>query len=126
MPRELYLGLYTEAKSILWRKSVALLTTGHVSHSGVVQSLVAAAGGGDTLSAGERTFLVVNNGSGGSINVTVASPTTCSQGSTHPLVVAVGAGAVKYIGPLPENRFGDPVSVTYSAVTSVTVGVFTS
>jgi hypothetical protein len=84
----------------------------------------AAAGGGDSFTNDGKTYLRVKNGGGGSINVTVASPASCSHGSTHPVVVAVGAGLDRVLGPFDPNRFGNPVSVSYSGVVTVTVAAF--
>lgn len=105
---------------------MALLTTANVSSSGLVESLVAASGGGDTLNGGDRVFLTVSNGGVSSITVTVASAQVCNEGGTHNLSVSVGASATRHIGPLGPARYGAVVSVTYSAVTSVTVGAFTT
>lgn len=84
-----------------------------------------AAANGDTLVPGDAVDLVVNNASGGSVNVTITGKTPCNRGVVHDLVVAVAAGTTKVIGPLPANWFADPVSglatVNYSATASVTV-----
>lgn len=105
---------------------MALLTTSMVTGGGTLRSLVAATGGGDSLVSGDRTFLTVNNGGGSPITVTVGSPGLCNQGFSHNLAVSVGAGATTHIGPLNNSRYGDIVAVTYSAVTSVTVGAFST
>lgn len=104
---------------------MALLTTQAVSPSGTAITYSAASAGGDTCEASADLELRVKNGSGASITVTVASPTPCNQGGTHPLSVAVAAGAEQAIGPLPPQRFANPstglVNITYSSATSVTV-----
>lgn len=104
---------------------MALLTTRQVAVAGSTPAPVAAAGGGDTLQPGDRTFLRVINGGGGAITATVDSVTPCNYGSDHDLVVSVPAGATRDIGPLPASRFARTsdglVAVTYSGVTSVTV-----
>ena len=74
-----------------------------------------------------RTFLAVNNASGGSVNATINSQINCSQGFDHDSVVTVPAGEERWIGPFDKGRWNDvdkKVQVTYDAVTSVTVGVF--
>lgn len=82
---------------------------------------------GDTLKAGDKTYLIVKNGGGGSINVTIPGyPTTSRYGSAIPgLVVAVPAGGERWIGPLFGKQFRNPatdnVEVSYSGVGSVTV-----
>jgi len=100
---------------------MAVLVVQDAVLTGAVWTLAAAAGGGDSFPNDSRTFLVVNNGSGSSINVTVTSPTACSQGGLHDLVVAVAAGVQKAIGPFPEARFGATVLVAYSLATTITV-----
>lgn len=93
--------------------------------AGLIPALVAASVGGDTMPAGDHNYLDVKNASGGSINVTIAGNVPCSQGFNHATVVAVAAGAETRIGPLPASRYGDStgtVNITYSAVTTVTVG----
>lgn len=98
-------------------------------NTGTVPTFNAAAGGGDQFPNDGQTVIHVKNGSGGSINVTVASPTACSHGGTHPLVVAVGAGAEKVIGPFPMARHNDAngmVQLTYSGVTSLTLAVLST
>lgn len=77
----------------------------------------AASAGGDTITNNKvgKLSVRVRNGSGGAVNVTVASPGKCSHGGTHPLVVAVPAGETREIGPLPSKRFSSAVGLTYSA-----------
>jgi hypothetical protein len=108
---------------------MALLTTQNlISSAGVVIAPVAAAGGGDTFQNTGKELLYVKNGSGSSINVTIAAQSACSFGVTnavHDLVVAVGAGVEKYIGPFDVARHTNPstglASIAYSLATSVTV-----
>lgn len=111
---------------------MAVLTVQNVVLAGAVITPVAAAGGGDSFAnpTDERTELLVVNGGGGSINVTiVAQPASVPVPGygTVPLaseVIAVAAGATKRIGPFPAAKFNDAsgrVNVTYSGVTSVTV-----
>lgn len=107
---------------------MATLSVQSVTAAGVVPAaLVAAAGGGDQFSNNGQTVLDVANGGGSPITVTIASQVPCSQGSTHNSTVTVANGATKRIGPFPITRFNDTggfTQVTYSAVTSVTVGAF--
>ncbi len=103
---------------------MATLTPQKPSPTGLNPSYAAASGGGDQFANDGDTFLHVKNGGGSSINVTIASPTACSHGGTHPLVVAVPNAGERLIGPFPKARHDDAngmVQVTYSAVTSVTV-----
>lgn len=91
--------------------------------TGIAPVTYAASAGGDSITnaAAGNLFVRVTNGSGAGINVTVASPGLCSHGGTHPLVVAVAAGATKEIGPLPPGRFGAAVGLTYSAYADVLI-----
>src|SRR5215831_5188106 len=91
-------------------------------------ALVAAAGGGDAFAPGADTFIRVNNAGGAPITVTFATP-----GSISGNAIADGGGSVtnaqsRLFGPFPADQYADPttglVTTTYSAVTSVTVGVF--
>lgn len=103
---------------------MAVLSVQAVQPSGLAAAYAAAAAGGDKIAPGDDVFLHVKNGGGAAVNVTVASPTLCNQGSTHNLVVAVPAGADRMIGPFPAQRYAGPdglVGVTYSATAGVTV-----
>ena len=111
---------------------MAAITVQTVNKSGVAANLVAASGGGDTFvnDASELTLLMVRNGGGSSINVTIAvvpsnvNTTSYGQLSVSSTVVAVAAGATVVIGPFRQilyNNSSGLVSVTYSNVTSVTV-----
>lgn len=112
---------------------MATLTVLDIDQTGPTSALAAAAGGGDAFAddGDQRTFFEINNGGGGSINVTFAYVPGAERIPGYgvitlpDLVVAVGAGLRKVIGPFPRN-FIDPatglISVTYSGVTTVTVG----
>ena len=105
---------------------MATIAVAAASVDGVALSMVAAAGGGDAFPNDGETLFVVTNGGGGSINVTVAPVGKTPQGYTiKDVVVAVAAGATKYLGPFDQSIFNDStgkVAVTYSGVTTVTVG----
>lgn len=108
---------------------MATLTTQTITRAGVDPSLTAAAGGGDSFTPGDDVFLHVNNGGGSSITVTVAGQGTILPNMDVPdVVVSVGAGTDRFIGPFPFTYFADPTDglcdVTYSGVTSVTVAAF--
>jgi hypothetical protein len=99
-----------------------LLATGAVE-----PALTAAAGGGDQFPNNGRTYLKVTNGGGAPITVTIASQRSCDQGSTHNTTNSITNGTTELMGPFPTERFNDAlgmVQVTYSAVTTVTVGAF--
>lgn len=105
---------------------MATLTTQTITRAGLAATLAAASGGGDKFTPTGRTFLEVNNGSGGAITVTVETPTSVGANLvTTPLAVSVAAGARTRIGPFPGGLFADPADgltdVTYSGVTSLTI-----
>lgn len=115
----------------LIRRAFALLTVQDVTLSGVTPSYAAAGAGGDTFPNDGRSFLHVKNGGAGSITVTVddlgsTAPEGAAAFDPDPDIV-IGAGAEAMIGPFEKSRFDDDasvVAVSYSGVTSVTVGVF--
>lgn len=94
----------------------------------------AAAAGGDQFINDGRQIIVVQNGDASAKTVTVAGQATdvrvphygkLDQTDT---VAVVAAGATAILGPFPKQGFNDAsgyVQITYSAVTSVTVGVVT-
>ncbi|HYE86260.1 MAG TPA: hypothetical protein VEA16_07885, partial [Vicinamibacterales bacterium] len=110
---------------------MAVLSVQKIVKAGLTPSLAAAAGGGDSWQNTGREFLEVANGGGGSINVTIAAQAgACATygvtNSAHDIVVAVGAGVTKRIGPIDPIAYNDAngrAQITYSGVTSVTVGV---
>lgn len=99
-------------------------------NGGEVWALTAAAGGGDSFPNTGKEFFHVKNGSGAPINVTFAHAGQVDAGDANlavpDLVVAVAAGVERIVGPFPTQQYNDAnnrVPVTYSDVTSVTVGV---
>ncbi len=108
---------------------MALIATQYLSKTaGTVPSFAAATGGGDTVTSSEGVFLVVKNGGGGAVTVTVVVPGSTSYGSENPdPTFSVAAGAERWI-PLYDSAYrntdDNTVAVTYSGVTSVTVGAF--
>lgn len=106
---------------------MATLTTQQITTAGTIPTYTAATGGGgDEFAPGDRTFLHVKNGGGSSINVTVVTPGSAYGQAIADVVVAIAAGAEKMIGPFGAAGFQGAdalVSVTYSAVTTVTAAV---
>lgn len=109
---------------------MAVLTTQDVVLTGLTEALVAASVGGDSFDNNGQCVLVVENGSGAPITVTIEDPNTSTpKGAAQfnpdvPVVVAAGGKA--YIGPFAPFRFNTPdgrVNVTYSAVNLLSVGV---
>ncbi|MCC6426290.1 MAG: hypothetical protein IT435_05665 [Phycisphaerales bacterium] len=112
---------------------MATLTPVIPAAAGSALALVAAAGGGDQfLNPRSNSLLHVANGGGAPINVTITAKATSRPGDQNfppqtvaDLVVAVAAGATKVIpvGKAYTDQTTGMVSVGYSGVTSVTVGV---
>lgn len=112
---------------------MAVLTVQNIVQAGLAESFANAAEAGDTFvdEGKQNTFIEVVNGSGGSINVTINGiPASKVVSGTGPvtipdMVVAVGAGARKLIGPFPADyrTAAGVVSIAYSAHESVTVRV---
>jgi hypothetical protein len=107
---------------------MATLTSQVITRAGTVITPVAAAGGGDAMSPGATNFLRVVNGGGSPITVTLAIPAGASgfpNTAYTNTAVSVTNGTTRDIGPLPAQQYADPttglVTITYSAVTSVTV-----
>lgn len=103
---------------------MALLTTQQLNApTGIVPTFAAAAAGGDTADVSNgRTFLVVKNGGGSAVTVTLVTPGTVGGFAIADPTYSVANGGERWIGPLDPALFGTVVSISYSAVTSVTVG----
>lgn len=95
---------------------------------GLTPAFTAAAAGGDDFPNSGREWLVVKNGSGATITVTAVTPQTVSGLAVADEAYAVPAAGERYIGPFPPGTFNNTstgrVNLTYSGVTSLTVGVF--
>jgi hypothetical protein len=106
---------------------MATLATQSIVRAGLNPALTAAAGGGDKFTPDSNTFLRVDNGSGGALTVTIVTPRNNAIGlAVDDVAVSVPAGGSRLIGPFPAEYFANPAdglaSVTYSGVTSLTVG----
>lgn len=111
---------------------MAILSVQRILKTGLAPSLASAAGGGDSFpAAGDgRELLEVVNGDGSAIDVTIPSQSACGDfgvsNAAHDLVVEVPGGERRLIR-VPPTGYRDAngrVQITYSAVTSVSVGVF--
>jgi hypothetical protein len=104
---------------------MAILTVQVVPTSGAAPTFASASAGGDQAPIDKTYFLVVRNGGASPITVTVVTPGTVKGLDIADAALSVPAGGSGFI-PL-DAIYRDPVtgraSVTYSAVTSVTVGV---
>lgn len=111
---------------------MATLTVNEVTLAGFRDdnALVAAAGGGDSFLPGATTYIRVNNGGGAPITVTVATPNSVGNSGLAQADVSVSVtnAQSRLIGPFPAHLFAQAddglADITYSGVTSVTVGVF--
>lgn len=99
-------------------------------HSGLVLTSEAANIDGNII-RGDRTLLIVWNGGGSPITVTVPTPGTISGLAIEDVVATVPAGAMRIIGTFAGALFRQTalgqqsdVHVNYSAVTSVSVAAF--
>jgi hypothetical protein len=110
---------------------MATLTTQNINRAGTAETLVAATGGGDACEVGSGMMLKVVNGGGAPITVTLNIPAA----RTYEPNVAVTSPAIsvpnashRWLGPLDAATFADVTTglctITYSGVTSVTVGAF--
>lgn len=107
---------------------MTLLATQAITIAGTVETLAAASGGGDTCKPDEGAFLAVKNGDATSKTVTLATPGNLPTGDAYPdKAYTIPAGQTWYI-PVPPAIYRDPstglCAITYSGVTSVTVGMF--
>lgn len=105
---------------------MATLTPVQAQLAGAVVTMAAASAGGDKVDGSDSVAVLVTNGSGASIDVTISVPGKTRAGQDEPdVTVAVAAGASKLIGPLLdflEDRATDRlVHIGYSATTTVTV-----
>ncbi len=103
---------------------MATLNYQNAKPGGTAITFSAASGGGDKVKPNDRGGLVVRNGSGGSINVTLVVPGNTKYAQAEPdVVIAVADGAQTVIGPLPSDLKGGDglVAFTYSGTSSVTV-----
>lgn len=106
---------------------MAVLVTSTINTGGVLFGVLAAASvGGDKIVANDRAFLVVKNADAAPHTVTLVTPGMVAGLAIADKPVVVAAGATAFIGPFG-SVFVDAnnqISLTYDAVTAVTVGVF--
>lgn len=111
---------------------MALLSVTAITKAGLDKSaaLVAAASGGDSVVASSGIFVEVKNGDAAAKTVTVARPsatiTTDNFGSAalSDIAITIPAGETRSFTVPPGYADSNTFAWTYSAITSVTVGVF--
>lgn len=106
---------------------MATLTVQEISRSAITPSYGAAAGGGDQFPNDGRTYLHIKNGGGSSITLTIATQMTVDGKAVADDAIAVTNAQERVVGPFPPAIYNDAngmVQLTYSGVTSVTVGAF--
>lgn len=93
---------------------------------GRVLTLSAAAGGGDRAPVGDGLFLLIRNGSGSSVTVTLDAPGTAfnatAVGDTA-IVVTAGAEVIVPLLRAYRSESDGMAGIAYSLATSVTVAV---
>ena len=106
---------------------MAALTVQTSLLNGVVKAaLVAATAGGDTFVNDGKTIFEVNNADASGITVTVTGQRLLHFDTSATKTISVAATTTTLIGPFPVGNYNieatEAVSITYSAVTTVTVG----
>jgi hypothetical protein len=112
---------------------MAILTVTEVLAAGVAPTLVAAAAGGDSVTIDDRTLLYVKNAGGSPCTVTIAvqRPSFVVPGlgkvDFTSLAVVVPATTGERFIKIPTAPYADGngrAQISYSGVTSVTIGAF--
>jgi hypothetical protein len=99
------------------------------STPGLSVALAAATAGGDVVPNSGGVVILVHNGSGATVTVTVTSyQSNIPHGTAKTnFALPVAAGATGVIGPLDATAWNNPtgnVELAYSAATTVTVGAY--
>lgn len=93
---------------------------------GIVPTLVAANVDGNYFANTGAEILIVKNGSASPCTVTIARTKSCDMGTAHTIATIVAAGTEAIFGCFRKDWFDDAnqrVQITYSVVTTITVGV---
>lgn len=103
---------------------MATVPVAAITRDGVAVTYATASGGGDKVKPGSDVFLLVKNGSGSTVTVTISGVGQTGYGVDNPdKTFTVAAGADKAIPMLRE--YGDPndgglAAIGWSSATSVT------
>ena len=108
---------------------MADLTTQKITRAGITPSAAAASGGGDKFVPDDDVFVSLANGSGSPITVTFVTQGNVDGEPIADRTVSVPASGSKFVGPFPKQIFannadGGKCAITYSGVTTLTIGVF--
>jgi len=109
--------------------AIASVTPTPITLAGVADTLGAANTDGYRIAnPAAHAWIEVNNGSGGSITVTLHLVVEIDGVAVAPRDVIIPAGTRRKIGVFPKAHYNDAngdVLITFSAVTSVTFGAWT-
>ena len=108
---------------------MATLTVNTILYTGLnSESVFVAAAASQEFTNDGRTFMIIKNGSGGSITCTVTTAGTTQSRAIADDVITVGATTgEQMVGPWPRsiyNAADGNIDITWSATASVTVAVF--
>jgi hypothetical protein len=109
---------------------MATISVQTIVKGGLTPTFSAAAAGGDQFRLNDKNDIYwIKNGSGGSVTVTFITQATTDGLAVADRAISVPAGAERVVSDLDPQVYRDAngyCQVTYSAVTSVTVGAFRS
>ena len=105
---------------------MATLTVQQIAIAGLVESLVAAAAGGDEFLNDGNIFVLCTNGAT-DVSITFETPNTVGGNEIADRVVLVSASTTELIGPFPPSIYNDSdvkVQMTYDNEVNVTLNPF--
>tara|TARA_R110002072_G_scaffold121850_1_gene256057 strand:+ start:10102 stop:10452 length:351 start_codon:yes stop_codon:yes gene_type:complete len=112
---------------------MATLTSVSITESGTQLTLASAGAEGDKWENNGNEFLLVKNGSEGSVTITITTQVTSFESARYGdstksnTTLAIAAGQDGMIGPFAVGAYNDTdgnCNVTYSSSSSVRIGVF--
>lgn len=124
MTSPLYPGGYPGSYPTDGSFTMAILDLQRVDVAGLVTEYDPANAGGDQVVAGAGCFVAVRNGDATATTVTLVTPGTVEGLAIADRPYTVAAGAERWIpvGDLYRDRATGLASITYSKVTSLTIG----
>lgn len=110
---------------------MAELTVTEVEISGTAKPALAAITDQDnTFDNDGKTYMEVDNASGGNLTVIISGQVDLQHGISADETVVIPTGETHLIGPFPERFYNtdgaNEVAVNFSTTTSVTVGIFSA